>query len=84
MSGIKGYRVYNIFRKKNNAHLCSFPTQELCHAYMKMRKEYYYSEVKSLDLAEEYYGEGSYYINYGFALIQSSAANFFDDFSTWL
>ena len=80
---IEGFSVYNIRRKANENYVASFPTLQRCHEYMKFMKEQYFFTIGSMDDAEEQYGENSYYIEYGFALVQTTVATYNVKFSDW-
>jgi hypothetical protein len=83
MSKLSGYKVYNILLKENDGFVASFGTQQRCHEFMKMLKEQHFFDTGSMDDAEEEYGENSYYIEYGFSLIQTSVASWGAKFSEW-
>jgi hypothetical protein len=80
---IEGFKVYNIRRKVNGAFVTSCRTQKHCHQYMKIMKEEHFFNTGSMETAEEQFGENSYYIEYGFALIQSCVASYYEGFSDW-
>jgi hypothetical protein len=83
MSTVNGIKVYNIHSKENDAYIASFPTRQRCHEYMKFQKEQYFFTTGSMEDAEEQYGENSYYIEYGFALVQTCVATYNVNFSDW-
>jgi hypothetical protein len=83
MSQVNSYKVYNIIFKENDGFVASFGRQQRCHEFMKMMKEQHFFDTGSMDDAEEEYGENSYYIEYGFALTQTSVASWGVKFSEW-
>lgn len=78
-----GIYVRKRLNHKNDLPIAAFPSQRLCRQYIAMRREFHFFECKSMDEAEEEWGDDKFIIDRTATFSRQNAYKQFGDPTEW-